>query len=381
MLYARLEQVLAPRGVRREAGPRLLVACSGGPDSVALAHVASKLFGPSRVALGHVDHGVRPGSSQDAAAVLAFAAQLGCEARAARLEGVADSEAALRHARYAALERMRADVDAAFVLTAHTADDQAETVLLALLSRTHADALSGMPEQREAILRPWLTVSRAEVHAHAARHRLPARVDPSNREPRYLRNRVRKELLPLIESRYRPGFSARLAALAAELGAPPAAPEPTRGLARAPGPEAAPTPAVRISRRAWDPAIDSIPDGPRSVVFDAEGIEGLVLRPLARGDRIQPFGHGRGRKVRDVLREAGIAEPERGLWQVVADDADRVLWVPGLLRASHAPIGEKTRNVWLCEVDRKDELRGAASRATLDAAAAGVYLAGREKSE
>lgn len=390
MLYARLEQALAARGVTRGEATRLLVACSGGPDSVALAHVATKLYGPGRVALGHVDHGVRADSGEDADAARALAARLHVEVYVARLDGVADDEASLRAARYAALERMRASTGAAWVLTAHSADDQAETILLALLSRTHADALRGMPVERGAVLRPWLEVPRAELHAHVRRHRLPARLDTTNLEPRYLRNRLRKELLPLIEARYRPGFARRLATLAAALQAEGGGDADGSGGAsaalasRAPSsppdpPVAEPGPPLWFRRSPW--AGGSIPDGRDRALFDADAVQGIRVRALAVGDRIRPYGRRSPRKVRDVLREAGIREAERRLWQVVTDDADRVLWVPGCARSNHAPVGEKTKFVWVCGVDRNDELRGGASRANLDGADPGAHVPDREKNE
>lgn len=378
MLYARLEAALAAQGVTRKGSAPVLVACSGGPDSIALAHVATKLLGAPRVVLGHVDHGVRAGATEDAAAVEAWGRSLGLEVRAVRLEGVADDEASLREARYAALEVMRLESGAAWTLTAHSADDQAETVLLALISRTHADALRGMPAVRDRILRPWLSVPRADIWAHVARHRLPARWDASNVEPRYARNRVRKELLPLLESRYRPGIAKRLAALAATLAegpdAPPMPSPETTDQARPPG---APPPPVWFAHRAWPPG-GSIPDGHGQVVFDAAEVETVRIRALAPGDRIRPFGLNGHRKVRDVLREAGIPESDRPLRQVVTDAEDRVLWVPGLLRSSHAPVGVKTKFVWHCGVERNDELRGDASRANLDGAAPGAYVPDRE---
>ena len=391
MLYREAEACLEQQGVHRKGSTRVLVACSGGADSVALSHIVCKILGPHRVVLGHVDHGVRPDSAQAAAQVAQLAKGLGCDVEVARLEGCEPDEASLRTARYAALERLRAQADARFVLTAHTADDQAETVLLTLIRAPQPDLLRGMPAVRGAVLRPWLRVARSEVHRHAARHGLPVAFDRSNLEPRYLRNRVRKELMPLIESRYRPGFAQRLAALAQALAAPEAPghsaalhdpspknnPEP-RGLPSGPPPGCLPR--VLLQTRPW--ALGStIPEGPQRVVFDAQQVQGVQIRPIASGDRIEPFGHPGRRKVRDVLREAGISQAWRRFFPVLTDTDDRVLWVPGLLRSRHALVGETTETVWQCCVDRKDELQAETSRATLDGAEPGAYVPGREKNE
>ncbi|MCB9647984.1 MAG: tRNA lysidine(34) synthetase TilS [Deltaproteobacteria bacterium] len=365
MLYQALLAALAARGVTRTAGGPVVVACSGGPDSVALAHVAVKLLGPERVVLGHVDHAVRSDSGVDAALVLALAGSLGCRAEVTRLPPGPADEARLRALRYEALEALRTTVGASVVLTAHTRDDQAETVLLQLLRRTDLGALVGMPPERGALVRPWLGVPRAEVHAHVARHRLPARQDPSNAEPRYLRNRLRKELLPLLERRYRPGFAARLARLAEHLRAAlpdegaspegvaltrPAPPPPVAPALEAP-PELGPLLPIHLERTSWDGV--PFPDGRSAAVFDADAVQGLVVRRVRPGERVAPFGGAGHRQVRDVLREGGIPEAWRPFCSVVADADDRILWVPGLLRSAHAKVGETTRHVWFCRVRAK----------------------------
>lgn len=391
MLYREAEACLRQQDVRRQGSARVLVASSGGADSVALSHIVCKLLGPQRVVLGHVDHGVRPDSARAAAQVAQLAQQLGCAVDVERLVGCGPDEASLRTARYAALERLRVRAEARFVLTAHTADDQAETVMLALIRAPQPDLLHGMPAVRGAVLRPWLRVARAEVHRHVARHGLPVAFDQSNLEPRYLRNRVRKELMPLIESRYRPGFAQRLAALAQTL-APQTEPGSSAALddprpAKTPAPQGLPRespqihlPRVLLQTRAWASGA-TIPQGRHEVVFDAQQVQGVQIRPIVPGDRIEPFGHPGHRKVRDVLREAGISQAWRTFYPVLTDAEDRVLWVPGLLRSRHALVGETTETVWQCCVDRKDELQAETSRATLDGAEPGAYVPDREKNE
>ena len=131
-------------------GARILVAASGGPDSTALLHALATLgpgLGVASVVAAHVDHGLRPGSAEDAEAVAALAARLGVGFRLARVEveGPGGVQAAARRARYRALERLRLEVGADRVATGHSATDQAETVLLRLGRGTTPAGLDGHP--------------------------------------------------------------------------------------------------------------------------------------------------------------------------------------------------------------------------------------------
>jgi tRNA(Ile)-lysidine synthase len=168
------------------AGQPLVCGVSGGPDSLALLVLA--VAAGCRVTAVHVDHGLRPGSADEARVVASAADRFGAGFRAERVE-VADGpnlEARARDARRAAL-----GPDAA---TGHTADDQAETVLANLLRGAGVHGLAGM---RSGPLHPLLAVRRAETVALCAHLGLDPVRDPSNDDPRFLRNRIRAELLPL----------------------------------------------------------------------------------------------------------------------------------------------------------------------------------------
>ena len=369
MLMSALERVLRSNGITRGGADVVLVACSGGVDSVALAHAAVALLGGRRVVLGHVDHAVRPGSAADAQAILAFAETLGVGARVDRLEPGPDDEARLREGRYAALERQRMSEGAVCVLTAHTQDDQAETVLMGLLRSASPGALTGIPETRGRVIRPLLSVSRAELERYVARHRLEIREDPTNREPRYLRNRVRKELLPLLETRYRPRLRPRLAALAARL-ARALVPSPS-----APPPSSSPHPLspwlggrmwLKMERLSWSGG--PVPDGTSAAAFDVEQVETPRIRLCRAGDRMRPFGMVGHRKLRDLLRERGVPVNDRPVVPIVVDADDRVLWLPGIGRSAVAPISGTTREVWWFSIGQDHELQACESRATLGGA-------------
>lgn len=169
------------------AGAPVTCAVSGGADSLALLLLAAAAG--CEVTAVHVDHGLRPGSDVEALAVAAVAERLGVRFIAARVTVAAgpNLEARARAARYGALPD-----DA---LTGHTADDQAETVLLNLLRGAGLDGLTGFDPAR----RPIRRLRRAETVALCAAADLEPVVDPSNADPRHRRNRVRHELLPLLD--------------------------------------------------------------------------------------------------------------------------------------------------------------------------------------
>jgi tRNA(Ile)-lysidine synthetase-like protein len=342
MLLGEVERVLGEHGVNRRGDDVVLVACSGGIDSVVLAHATVEILGARRVVLGHVDHATRESSREDAKFVADFSRQLGVEHLIMRLTPGVASEERLRELRYRALESAQKSSGARFLLTAHTEDDQAETVLIALIRSTQLDALGGIPRQRGSILRPLLDVPREEVRRYAIARALAHVEDPTNREPEYLRNRVRKELLPLLERRYRPGIARRLARLAAEV-------RRERESKSAAAIDAAvphvPRPAIRFERRTWTGG--PLPEDPSSAIFDADVLETPVVRGARPGDRIEPLGMCGHRKLRDVLREAQVPAAERDDFPVVARADGAVVWVPGAARSGDAPVGPLTRSVWV----------------------------------
>jgi tRNA(Ile)-lysidine synthase len=194
-LDARVRRVL-----RVPAGATVVVATSGGPDSVVLAAVLDRVGRADDfdVVLAHVNHGLRPSAWQDECVVLALGARLDRPVRVAAVEAAAD-EAALRTARYAALERIARDCGAGVVATGHCAEDQTETVLLALFRGSGLDGLAGMPPRRPLaagidLVRPLLRFTHAELHAELRRTGLPYALDPSNELARYRRNALRARL-------------------------------------------------------------------------------------------------------------------------------------------------------------------------------------------
>jgi tRNA(Ile)-lysidine synthase len=202
-------------------GRRVLVACSGGADSLALAaataFVAPRLGCPA--GLVTVDHGLQPGSAERAAAVAALGAELGLdpvEVLPVTVAGGGGPEGAARTARYAALDAVAAALDAD-VLLGHTLDDQAETVLLGLGRGSGPRSIAGMAAADPPYLRPLLGLRRATTAAACAALGLPVWDDPHNADPSFTRVRLRREVLPLLEDVLHGGVAEALARTAALL--------------------------------------------------------------------------------------------------------------------------------------------------------------------
>lgn len=210
-------------GPALESADRVLVGCSGGPDSLALL-AAAAFEGPRlglRVDAVVVDHGLQPDSAQIAAQADQACRQAGAGhvlVIAAQVAPTGEGpEAAARTARYRAFERAIAASSARLMLLGHTLDDQAEQVLLGLARGSGARSLAGMPARRGQYVRPLLEVPRALVHQACADLGLQAWHDPANRDPRFARNRVRHRVLPVLEDELGPGVAAALARTAAQL--------------------------------------------------------------------------------------------------------------------------------------------------------------------
>jgi len=208
------------------AGDLVLVACSGGADSLALA--AATAFVAPRLGLRAgavtVDHGLQPGSAERAAEIAVLLAKLGLDpvrstAVTVAPAGASGPENAARVARYGALDAAAAAYGAAAVLLGHTLDDQAETVLLGLARGSGGRSLAGMPARRGRYRRPLLAVRRAATAAACAELGLEPWQDPHNCDFRFTRARVRHQALPALEAALGPGVAEALARTAAQLRA------------------------------------------------------------------------------------------------------------------------------------------------------------------
>ncbi len=195
----------------------VVVACSGGADSLAL--LAATVF-ESRKAGWHVvgatvDHCLQTGSAEHAAAVVEQMAALGAhETVSARVTVQPDGqglEAAAREARYAVLGEVAQRFGSSVVLLGHTLDDQAETVLMGLARGSGGRSIAGMRRGFEGYSRPLLDVTRAQTEAACRAQGIEWWTDPHNADPRFLRARVRHTVLPMLEQELGPGVAAALA--------------------------------------------------------------------------------------------------------------------------------------------------------------------------
>lgn len=199
----------------------IVLGVSGGPDSMALCHVLGQLREKLdfRLLAVSVNHGLRPEAALEVELVRAFCEKEGiaflCEELA--LEAGPNLQERARDARYAALRRAgQAHFGEAFLIaTAHHKEDRAETVLLRVLRGTSLEGLNVLPPRSGQLLRPMIWATRADVLAHLGRHQIPSVSDPSNGENKYLRVRVRTELLPLLME-LAPGVVDHLVELAEE---------------------------------------------------------------------------------------------------------------------------------------------------------------------
>ncbi len=211
----------AVRGMLPDDG-LVLVALSGGPDSLALA--AATAFEAPRAGLRAgaviVDHGLQPGSADVATTAAAQARELGLDPVLVRAVAVGTEdgpEAAARTARYAAIAAAATETGATVVLLGHTLDDQAETVLLGLARGSGATSLHGMPATYGLYARPLLGIHRATTVQFCADSGLEPWIDPQNSEVAFARVRVRQTVLPTLERELGPGIAQALARTAEQL--------------------------------------------------------------------------------------------------------------------------------------------------------------------
>lgn len=206
-----------------EPGEKVIVACSGGADSMALA--AAAVFEGHKLGLhvigATVDHGMQDGSQAQAAKVVGQLAAMGVdETVTATVEVKTDGdgpEAAARQARYAVLDQLAERLGASMILLGHTRDDQAETVLLGLTRGSGARSLSGMRAAFDRYRRPLLATTRIDTETACQVEGLDIWHDPHNRDFAYTRARIRHRVLPTLEEDLGPGVVDALARTAEQL--------------------------------------------------------------------------------------------------------------------------------------------------------------------
>lgn len=218
------------------SGEHIVIGLSGGPDSVCLFSVLKELSGEMGFTLHavHVNHGLRPGAAEDDQTyVEAICRESGVECRCFRYdcsriaseEGMTDEEAG-RKVRYEAFVQVANELAAGGksvrIAVAQNADDQAETVLFRLLRGTGTDGLAGMAysrmEQNICVIRPLLDTWRSEIEEYCAENNLVPRIDHTNLQPVYTRNKIRLQLIPYLEENFNPNIMEALTRLSRTAG-------------------------------------------------------------------------------------------------------------------------------------------------------------------
>lgn len=208
-----------------EDGETVVVAVSGGPDSMALLHVLWRLKGELNLHLhmAHLNHSIRKEESdKDSQFVSQLAETYDCPVTIEKSDLPAfireyggSLEEKAREVRYTFLHRIARSIGATKIATGHNADDRAETTLMWLLRGTGPTGLRGIPPLREGVIvRPLIDITREEIESYLEEHGLPSRFDSSNLDRRHLRNKIRHELLPTIQKEYSPNIIQRIGRLA-----------------------------------------------------------------------------------------------------------------------------------------------------------------------
>ncbi len=199
-------------------GEKILVAVSGGPDSTALLHVLKVLAAPLQITLGvaHLNHGLRESAADhDERFVAAMARDMGYPFHTRTVnvirfqqEGHLSREEAARILRYRFFDEIMTTAPYDRVATGHNADDNAEQVLMNMIRGSGPLGLAGIPPIRNGhIIRPLIRLTRREIETALKQESIPYTVDASNRDPAFLRNRIRHEVIPLLRNSYNPAIT------------------------------------------------------------------------------------------------------------------------------------------------------------------------------
>jgi len=380
-----------------EPGERVVVAVSGGPDSLALLSVLREIVPafPLHLTVAHFDHGWRAESRADRDFVASMAATWGYDFRTARAaDDLPHTENAARGARYAYLRQVAADTNSTAVALGHTQDDQVETLLLHLLRGSGSKGLGAMRRRDGDLARPLLDISRADIEAYLAQLHLTPIRDATNDDPRFTRNRLRQQLMPAIDA-FDPAardllartadilseedrlIEAQLANLPDDIATnrdafarlPPALQRrvirrlvPDAGFLEverrrhgdaAAAPEAATAPStVRLAVKTCncDPTTFKARDPVGHLDAD------LVRLPLAVGSRkpghrMRALGLTQPKRVQDILVDAHVPRHLRDTLPLVSD-GEEIVWIPGVTIADSKRVTPATRRQLHLEIER-----------------------------
>ncbi len=378
-----------------EPGERVVVAVSGGPDSLALLSILREILPavPLHLTVAHFDHGWREDSQDDRDFVASTAAAWGFEFHTARASDDAPhTESAARIARYAFLRRIAAQTNSSAIALGHTQDDQVETLLLHLLRGSGSRGLGAMRRRDGDLARPLLDISRKEIEAYLARLHLTPRRDPSNEDARFTRNRLRQQVLPAIDA-FDPAARELLARTADILSEedrfldeaiaglpddlardreafaklPPALQRRVirrlvpdagflevealrRGEPAASAPHNPSTPArLVVETCACDPSAFRARDQVGHLDADLVKLP-LVVATRRPGDRMRPLGLNQAKRLQDILVDAHVPRHLRDTLPIVSD-REEIVWIPGVTVAESKRVTSATRRQLHLEIE------------------------------
>jgi tRNA(Ile)-lysidine synthase len=306
-----------------------IALCSGGADSACLLAGLVGAVGCEGVVALHLNYALRPDSAEDERTCAELCERFGVELAVERpqLPGDGNLQAEAREARYSAAERLRAERGLDWIATGHTRTDLAETVIYRLASSPGRRALLGLPPRRGAVVRPLLGIGRAQVRELAQSAGLPFRDDSSNELPTYARNRIRNEVMPVLEE-LGPAAEVTIAETQAELREEAEALEALAAAALA-------------SAGAGGTSVSSV--GAEGLAGLDPAIRRLAMRTLAEraAGRQVPLGRERAAEIWRLARsaEGGVVELGGGL-EARAEHGHLIFALPG-----EAPAGDATLRV------------------------------------
>ena len=381
-----------------EPGERVLVAVSGGPDSLALLSILREILPvvPLHLSVAHFDHGWRADSENDRDFVASIAATWGFDFHTARAPaGTPHTENAARTARYAFLRQTATQTSSTAIALGHTLDDQVETLLLHLLRGSGSRGLAAMRRRDGDLARPLLDIARDDIEAYLSRLHLTPRRDASNADPRFTRNRLRQQLLPAVDA-FDPAarellartadilseedrfLEAQVAGLPEDIATdrdafaqlPPALQRRVirrlvpgasflevearrRGEAaglRQPAAEAPETPAVRATTCTCDPTRFKARD--QVAHLDADRVRlPLTVATRKPGDRMRALGLKEPKRLQDILVDAHVPRQVRDSLPVVSD-SEEIVWIPGVTVTESKRVTSATRRQLHLEIVR-----------------------------
>src|SRR5712692_10227852 len=378
-----------------EPGERVVVAVSGGPDSLALLSLLREIVPsfPLHLSVAHFDHGWRAESRNDRDFVASMAESWGYDFRTARAaDDLPHTENAARAARYGFLRHIAAATNSTAIALGHTQDDQVETLLLHLLRGSGSKGLGAMRRRDLDLARPLLDISRTDIETHLAQLHLTPIRDATNDDPRFTRNRLRQQVMPAIDT-FDPAardllaraadilseedrfIEAQLADLPDDIATnraafaklPPALQRrvirrlvPDAGFLEVealrrgePASSAAPNPPpparLAVKTCTCDPAAFKARDAVGHLDADLVQLP-LVVATRRPGDRMRPLGLEQAKRLQDILVDAHVPRHLRDALPVVSD-REEIVWIPGVTVAESKRVTSATRRQLHLEIE------------------------------